>query len=384
MPYLPSSTQSRLRVALLLAATALSFGCGGFPVLSSPGTAVLPRVVSEWQRVLHVSPLFTFMPREHAVPAYDREDGTVIVGSNGGAVSAYGLEDARERWHTPLGGPVWAEVCLEGDKVYVGTGNGEVWALDRRDGHPLWERPFAADGAVLSRPAAAAGRLFVTFDNNEIRAIDSGAGDELWRYRRDHAAAFTLHGQAGPAVVENLVVTGFSDGVVVGLQMEDGVPLWERSLVGSGSRFKDADGTPVVADGTIYTTSNSGGVYALRPGTGETIWHHAVQGASSPAVTSDSVYVTVMDPAEVRRIDRATGKLLWRSALSHGPPSAPTVGGGYLFTATTGPLVVMDAETGRIVERIGAVAGFAARPAVAQGRLLLVSDRGHLHAMGIY
>ena len=377
--------RGRFRQALFSLVALLTFvegcGAGAFEV---PDTWPRQRLRPSWQLQLHTNPVLTYRPREYAVPVWDEKAGNVLVGSNDGVIVCLDGQRGTERWGYRTDGPIWAAARIEGDNVFVGTANGSVFALNRLTGEPVWKQPHFSAGAVGAQPAAAGGRLFITFDTNELKALDAGAGEVIWTYQRDHLSAFTLAGHAAPLVHGDTVIVGFSDGVLAALRVEDGSVVWERELASEASRFKDADGDPVVRDGTLYASSNAGGVYALDPATGNVRWHHAMLGASGPAVTTGNVFVTSVDDRELRCLDRATGKAVWRSGFHRGTPSTPTVATGYVFVSTTRSLVTLDAESGRSIERFTTPDGFTARPAVGGGWLFVLSNRGHVHAMGVH
>lgn len=357
-------------------------GCGGVFTVPDPE----PRRVLDprWMKILHANPVLTYRPRELATPAVDAKTGTVYLGSNDGALFALDAATGRERWRHRTSGPIWSAPLLTADALYVGNADGQVVALDRKTGAPLWDEPFVVEGAIEAAPAAAGGRLFVTLDTNEVRAIDAAAGDALWSYRREHLTAFTLAGQAPPVVWEDSVFTGFSDGSVVALRVEDGSVVWERSLASEATRFDDVDGAPVVQGDVLYVAAHASGVWALDARTGAERWHHEAVGALAVAVAGERVWYTNVERPAVVCLDRAAGAPVWRSTFDRGAPAAPLAAAGFVFVSTTDDLYVVDGETGRFVERFAPAEGFSAPPAAAGGRLFVLSNRGYLHAMDIH
>lgn len=378
----PRRSRPRRALARWGALALLLAGCGSVFTVPDPQ----PRRVldPQWMKVLHANPLLTYRPREYASPAVEPKTGMVYVGSNDGALFALDAATGRERWRRPTGGPIWAAPLVVGDVVYVGNGDGRVLAVDRKTGAMLWDEPFVADGAIESTPAEHSGRLFVTLDTNEVRALDAAVGDALWSYRREHLSAFTLAGQAPPVVWKDTIVTGFSDGAVVALRVEDGSVVWERSLAREDARFNDVDGAPVIHDGVLYVAAHATGVWALDPDTGEVRWHHEVVGAAAVTARGERVCYTNVERPALVCLDRAGGVPVWRSTFDQGTPSRPAAAGGFLFVSTTHDLYVVDGESGRFVERYAPAEGFTAPPAAGGGRLFVLSNRGYVHAMTIH
>ena len=249
-------------------------------------------------------------------------------------------------------------------------------ALARKDGTPLWEKPFLAEGAIGATPALAGGRLFITLDTNEIRALDAEAGDQLWRYSREHQSAFTLDGHAAPVVWRDSVLTGFSDGVVTALRAEDGAVLWERSLGGERSRFHDVDGTPVIVGDTLYASSNSGGVYASIPKTARSAGTPTCsepRARSSPATASTSRRPTSASFApSTARAASSSGERV----STGGPRPRPSLPGISCSFPPPTHIQIVSAQDGRVLARYAPVEGISAPPAVVDGWMVALTNKG--------
>lgn len=91
--------------------------------------------------------------------------------------------------------------------------------------------------------------------------------------------------------------------------------------------------------GRLFTCGFSSGLYALQPGTGQTLWHQTLPGVgrcSAPALASGSVYVANSDDGSqnwLSAFDQATGQSLWNAALT---PSGPNFG--------PEPLIAVDSQ----------------------------------------
>ena len=53
-----------------------------------------------------------------------------------------------------------------GDRVFVGSGDGRVYAIDVKTGTKRWH--FEAGGAVVASPAVADGRLVIGNDSGQL------------------------------------------------------------------------------------------------------------------------------------------------------------------------------------------------------------------------
>lgn len=107
-------------------------------------------------------------------------------------------------------------------KLYLGSENGYVYAIDQKDGKLLWSR--RVPGEVIAAPAADAGRVVVVTSSGKLLALDAEKGDILWN-TGDDQPNLTLRGQSAPIMAAGGVIYGRADGRV-------GVVLLEKRYAG--------------------------------------------------------------------------------------------------------------------------------------------------------
>ncbi len=342
-----------------------------------------PPLVPVWQRALHTDALLTYRPREYGSPAVDPQNRTVLAASRGGRLHCVKQSTGAVLWTFDTDGPALGTPLVAGSAVFFGGGDGRVYALDRKTGEPLWRAGFDTGGQLPTTPALSGGRLYVASDRNELFALDAADGKPAWPapYRREHQGEFTHFGVGSPTVAGDLVLAGFSDGVLAALELDRAEARWTVDLSAPGSRFVDVDGTPVVVGDRVIVTSVASGLVALRLKDGQVLWKQPVDDPSAPVVQGQRIYLTTGETREVRCFDLATGTPLWTARFNYGVLSPPAVGGASLIVATTWALAVLDAKTGDILAKLPVVEGFSALPTLVPGRLFAVSNRGVLHAI---
>ena len=77
-------------------------------------------------------------------------------------------------WNFKTGGPVKSSAVIGGGKVYIGSNDGQVYALDFASGRKVWA--FQAGAAVLAPPLLADGTVFVGTSEGIFYAIDAKSG----------------------------------------------------------------------------------------------------------------------------------------------------------------------------------------------------------------
>src|SRR5579885_2721258 len=84
----------------------------------------------------------------------------------------------RIAWTLHTNGPVRSSPAVTDDRVYIGSDDGFVYAIDRATGRVRWQ--FAAGGPVNATPAVNDRSLFVT-GGGFLRSLRRSDGHEQWR-----------------------------------------------------------------------------------------------------------------------------------------------------------------------------------------------------------
>jgi outer membrane protein assembly factor BamB len=171
-----------------------------------------------------------------------------------------------------------------------------------------------------AEPVVAEGKVFVGTHQGNLYALDAGTGQPLWRFQ---ARGAFLH---SPAFDDGLVVaagTGGLDAVDAGT----GEPRWTLPTAGGFAA------SPLVADGTVLIGSRVGEFLAVELATGKLRWRVPLPAPvrQTAAYRDGRVFVTAED-LRVRCLAAETGKVLWTSE----PLSGQTARDGYPVVARSG------------------------------------------------
>jgi outer membrane protein assembly factor BamB len=230
-----------------------------------------------------------------------------------------------------------SDVTVSGDRLYLGTHDGTVLALDAGTGALRWR--FAAGDAVLAAPAVASGRVYVGSFDKHLYGLDAATGSLLWK--RDTRGAVV----STPAVAGELVLVGNRAYDFVALRARDGEPAWKRYVW-----FSWIESSATVSDGVAYVgSSDAAAVFAFDAASGRRLWAADVFGWAwgQPAVTAGRVYAGTSSQvgypaghrAGVMALDRASGRAVWRyeapagASGAFGFPGSPATGGGLVFVS---------------------------------------------------
>jgi quinohemoprotein ethanol dehydrogenase len=312
---------------------------------------------------------------QHGSPLY--VDGVIYVSTSRNWVYAFDARNGKKLWtyvpanlvpHSNLGNANKGIAAWKG-KIYEGLVDGRLVAIDARNGKQLWETQVAPASLVGSNtnaysismpPRVANGKVFVGASGAEygargsVAAYDAETGKELWRFwtvpgdpatgpdqphlvdaRKTWPANRKFWEQGGGGTIwDSLVYDPSTDLLLFGTG--NGTP-WNREM-------RDA-----TSGDNLYTAS----VVAVRPDTGEYVWHYQETpgdswdfDATTPMSIADLTFNgvkkhVILKPSKngmLYVLEVATGKLISADAF------VPSV------TWNTG----IDMKTGRPIEVPGA------------------------------
>ena len=255
---------------------------------------------------------------------------------SGGAVTPAVVTAPGRRWSFTTGGSVESSPAVSGTTVYVGSNDGELYALDAATGQLRWT--FATGSDVWSSPAVAAGSIFVGSNNGTVYALSAANGKRRWGFATGKIV------DSSPAVSGNSVYVGSDNGRIYALDAATGHPRWSFT---TGSPI---DSSPAVAGHAVYIGSNNGTIYALNTATGHLRWSFATGSDiwSRPAVSGGTVYIGSRND-NVYALDATTGHLRWSFATGNVIYSSPAISSGTVYIGSRDhKLYALSATTGHL------------------------------------
>ncbi|SHN50606.1 PQQ-dependent dehydrogenase, methanol/ethanol family [Erythrobacter sanguineus] len=256
-------------------------------------------------------------------------------------------------------------VAAWGDKLFLGTLDGRLVALDRETGKVAWEKVTVDQTrsyTITGAPRVIDGKVIIGNGGAEfgvrgyVAAYSADDGEELWRF-------YTVPGgddaDAQPEYLQAAAKTWSGDALYGEDSIGGGGTVWDSMAydpeldllyigVGNGSPWNRAYRSPG-ADGTgegdnLYLSS----IVAIRPSTGEYVWHYQ----TTPGETWDYTATQHIILADME-LDGAVRKVLMQ---------APKNGFFYVIDRETGKFISakpyisvnwasgIDPETGRPIE----------------------------------
>ncbi|MGH8874804.1 MAG: PQQ-binding-like beta-propeller repeat protein, partial [Acidimicrobiia bacterium] len=211
-----------------------------------------------------------------------------------GVIEAQGVRATDYYWSYQTAGPIDATPLAFGKLLYVGSNDGNLYALDQTTGEVVWA--LQAQDAIHAAPglgSAAIGEgrapdfVVVASDDGIVRAREAipEFGAVLWSYQ----AGGRVRG--APLTVEDVVYVATTDGYVHASRGDNGTGLW---------RFPEGEEPvgPIVAalahhEGVVYAGSEDGFLYLIDAATGAEVCRFQAGAAivANPVIADGVVYV---------------------------------------------------------------------------------------------
>jgi outer membrane protein assembly factor BamB len=147
---------------------------------------------------------------------------------------------------------------------------------------------------------------------------------------------------------------------------------------------------PVIYGDHIFQLGDNAVLTAVNRATGHTFWSKPLGrlSASSPAVTLNTVYATVLvtgnsaRPGRIVALNSKTGAIRWSRSLASGTESSPLIDRGRVFIGSqNGTVYALDASTGNVAWTYRAGGAVKASPSLSGGVLYFGDYSGHVQAV---
>lgn len=278
-------------------------------------------------------------------------------------------------------------------KLYVTSGLGKIAAIDAQSGEEIWGTQTLSP--LHSAPVAGAERVFAISDDNVIYAFDTTTGETIWTHQAiiEPARMLTV---PSPALVDDVLVAPFSSGELIALQQQNGNVLWQDSLSSSArltplASLNDIASGPVIADGYVIATAQSGVMTAFDLRTGQRIWSQPAGALGYPLIAGDFVY-TVTTTGQVVCMSKLDGSVVWIRDLDlyknakkrkgrivwNGPVLA---GDRLIVVSSKGRMVKINPYDGEIIEESNVTKNVFIPPIIANETVYILSDTAKLTAL---
>lgn len=287
--------------------------------------------------------------REGDVVAFDKESGDKVWQAD-----LSDIHDERSFWDSRVSALVAGGPVAGMKKVFLGTENGDVFALDAETGELIWQAKIK--GEVITPPAIDSGILVVNSASGVLKGFDASTGEEIWKVEQD-VPALTLRGISTPVIASGGVLIGSGKGELGVYILEKGQAGWTTEVgEATGStelqRVIDVDSAPVVFGDKVYAISARGNLVAIELKSGRILWKRQYSSYRQISVYRNDIFIT-NTRGHIYALNRINGIERWSNVeLTNRSVTGPAVVDDYVVVGDfEGYLHWLNQETGEIVSR---------------------------------
>lgn len=302
------------------------------------------------------------------------DSGRVFIGSNDGSVYALDLYTGGKIWSYKTGDVVEAPPCVVDDKVFVGSSDGFMYALDATDGGLKWK--YETGGQILGSAnwtRVDNGKILLIFGSydGKVYCVDARTGLGEWEYETDNYINGT------PAIGDDKVVAGGCDAQIHIINLKD------------GKRIKQIDGGAYIAasgailKGQVYIGNYDGVFQRADIDSGRIVWKYTRRDSpffSSPAIGERAVVFGGRDN-QLHCVGCDDGKLHWTFGALAEVDSSPVICGDKVVVGSEdGRLYLINLSDGSKVWSYEIGQPVSSSAAIADGIVIIGCDDGYVYA----
>jgi len=274
-------------------------------------------------------------------PSDDDPDTTNYVrGTGASGVMALNLDEGTLRWRYRTIGEVMPTPVIDGDRVYIATGDRAVHVLALDDGRQLGMIRLGSFVSMSSPALDTKNRLFVGGgDPYRLFRIDPKAEQVVWQ--ADFKDMIGGVDDVPPAVAGNQVfttgVTGTDtperfDHRLYAIDAATGQRRWETSLGIGGPVKNNRSGAPVVGEDRLVVGSPTSATLQAFTLDGQRQWRFDSGRMKAPVVIDSGRVYAVNAAGELLVVALADGRLIKRLQISDKPlaPAGPLLTNAHL------------------------------------------------------
>ncbi|HYE33302.1 MAG TPA: PQQ-binding-like beta-propeller repeat protein [Methylomirabilota bacterium] len=320
-------------------------------------------------------------------------------------------------WSFKTGGPVKSSPAIVGDRVYIGSDDGHLYALNTKDGTKAWA--FKTEGPIESSPLVLDGRVYFGSADGALYAVDAKSGQLAWKTMTGDKILGAPNWVAGADKKSKSIVVGSYDYRLYSMDAGTGKTNWSYE---TGNYI---NGAPAVSEGvTVFGGCDAllhvislekgekvkeieAGAYMAGSGAldkkrfyighydneflsadldkGEISWKYRDRNFpyfSSPALTADRVVFGGRDK-QVHCINRADGKQVWTFATRGKVDSSPVIAQDKVVVGSEdGRLYMIGLKDGAELWNYDLGQAVTSSPGVINNLVVVGSEDGNVHAFG--
>ncbi|MGE5533855.1 MAG: PQQ-binding-like beta-propeller repeat protein [Bacillota bacterium] len=309
-------------------------------------------------------------------------EGIVYFGSQDKNIYAIGAWSGNLIWKFATQDAIESSPAVSNGKVYTGGDDGFVYCLDAYKGTLIWKTfvngnlPFTFGNLVLkSSPAVYGDKVYVGSLDGYMYAIAADNGNIVWKAKANGPI------ESSPAVADDAVYFTAEEptaGALYSVNANTGAVIWKQELPYQISFVGGTEmlGSPSVAAGMVFASSNWGAYYGINATTGDIVWSF-IDSTAIEFIVSSPIYVNgnlyILDKFNIACINAMTGQTIWSTYTGEELYVSPSYSDGKIYMATSQrSIFIFDAtDNGTKIADAATSSSSWSSPTLANGRLYI-------------
>jgi outer membrane protein assembly factor BamB len=319
----------------------------------------------------------------------------VYAGSQDKNIYAVGAQSGKLIWNYTTGGPIVSSPAVADGKVYVPSEDGYVYCLDANSGKLIWHTPINSnleftfgDLVLKSSPAVSGGIVYVGSLDGYMYALNADSGSVVWRTKTAGPI------ESSPAVDSDAVYFTSQEpaaGNLYKLDANTGNVVWNLTLSYQISFVGGTEmlGSPSVAAGMVFASSNWGAYYAVNVTTGVVVWKF-IDTDAIEFIVSSPIYVNgdlfIIDKFNIACLNATNGHTLWSAYTGDELYVSPSYADGKIYVTTSQRhIFVLDTRNnGVTIANATTPSSSWSSPSIANGKLYIGCNDWNIYCFSEY
>jgi outer membrane protein assembly factor BamB len=338
-------------------------------------------------------------------------------------------------WKYTTKGSIISSPSIVNGIVYAGSQDKNVYAIDAQNGNLIWN--YSTEGPIVTSPAIADGKVYIGSEDGYVYCLEAIKGTLLWQTFINSNLTFTFGDlvlKSSPVVSSGMVYIGSLDGNLYALNGDTGTIVWDTETNGpiesspafadgavyftsqepsSGMLYKvdttngniiwnltlpyqysfvggtEMLGSPSVAAGMVFASSNWGAYYAVNTTTGQEVWHFIDKSAIEFIVSSPIYFnggVVIIDKFDLTYLNATNGNKIWSAYTGDELYVSPSYADGKIYVTTSQrDIFVLDTTNGgETIANATTLSSSWSSPSIANGRLYIGCNDWNIYCFSSY
>lgn len=310
--------------------------------------------------------------------------GEVYTVSNNGVVASHNALTGVLNWQSLLRIKISASPAFCNNKIFIGSMNGILVALDASNGDKLWTINLSSS---LQTPVTCDGdSIIISTHDGVIKKYNIETTKTQWS-QKIVIPQLVLMGNSRPTIHNNIVYAGFANGELWAFDNITGNKIWDKSIATAGighslNQLVDINSSPLVFNKQLVIGSYNGNLMSVNLSDEEINWETAI--SIDKNFTSDDLRLFVVSTSsELIAVDKLSGTRLWtQNLLKYRALSTPVVYDNMLITGDySGYLHFFDVNSGDYLGRYRvSKSGISSSPVVYKDIVISQDNSGNIVA----